>query len=399
MELIQKFLNTTPGSEPFALLVAGPESDRQSRIKGYIAQAEVGTRGLACPFAKSDPGTYMSIDACKATEGFKEPRLLFEHIWRKHTRFFRCGFCPLRWSISTSRKEVKEKKADHWKSCDGKLRGLLHPDDPDESRVELLDWKQQELFEKIRSMRDVEAKLEALYKACRKPVPETYRWSTPPPPGDDATAALPTVQPQTTYETGPRTTTHPNQQSVSVSGGFLDGFVRPPSETSYQPEERATAINVSKASAALQARDSLQVSGADRPRDADSGYDSMPKNKGDADDISHADILSATSETYWTHVHHHEARSYAMGGSHVSAVTSGHVANDDNFRSIHEHGAPHGSFQGFDDTSHLLCDAAGSSTRDLLGLALPNPGTDNAEEPLNLWAYTNLDAEFSEFTG
>ncbi|KAK7716231.1 hypothetical protein SLS64_003383 [Diaporthe eres] len=262
--------------------------------------------------------------------------------------------------ISTSRKEVKEKKADHWKSCDGKLRGLLHPDDPDESRVELLDWKQQELFEKIRSMRDVEAKLEALYKACRKPVPETY---------------------------------------LSVSGGFLDGFVRPPSETSYQPEERATAINVSKASAALQARDSLQVSGADRPRDADSGYDSMPKNKGDADDISHADILSATSETYWTHVHHHEARSYAMGGSHVSAVTSGHVANDDNFRSIHEHGAPHGSFQGFDDTSHLLCDAAGSSTRDLLGLALPNPGTDNAEEPLNLWAYTNLDAEFSEFTG
>lgn len=37
---IQKFLNTTPGSEPFALLVAGPESDRQSRIKGYIAQFE-----------------------------------------------------------------------------------------------------------------------------------------------------------------------------------------------------------------------------------------------------------------------------------------------------------------------------------------------------------------------
>lgn len=56
---------------------------------------------------------------------------------------------------------------------------MLHFDGPDESRIELLDWKQQELFEKIRSMRDVEAKLEALYKACRKPVPETYRWSTP----------------------------------------------------------------------------------------------------------------------------------------------------------------------------------------------------------------------------
>lgn len=212
----------------------------------------------------------------------------------------------------------------------------------------------------------------------------------------DATVAVPAVQPEMTYEPRPRTTTHPDQQSVSISGGFLDGFVRPPSEIPNQPEERATAINVSKASAALQARDSLQVSGADRPRDADSGYDSMPKNKGDSGDTSHADILS---ETYWTHVHHREVRSYTMSGSHVSAVASGHVANDNNFSSIHEHGGPHGSFQGFDDASPLLCDAAGSSTRDLLGLALPNPGTDNAEEPLNIWAYTNLDAEFSEFTG
>lgn len=34
---IEKFLNTTPGSEPFNLAV-GPQTDRQSRIKGYIAQ-------------------------------------------------------------------------------------------------------------------------------------------------------------------------------------------------------------------------------------------------------------------------------------------------------------------------------------------------------------------------
>lgn len=36
---IQKFLNTTPGSEPFPLAVA-PQTDRQSRLKGYIAQFE-----------------------------------------------------------------------------------------------------------------------------------------------------------------------------------------------------------------------------------------------------------------------------------------------------------------------------------------------------------------------
>lgn len=77
-----------------------------------------------------------------------------------------------------SRKKVQEKKEEHWKSCEGKRRGVLYFNGPDEARTEFLDWKQQELFERIRSMRDVEAKLEALYKACRKPVPDTYRWST-----------------------------------------------------------------------------------------------------------------------------------------------------------------------------------------------------------------------------
>ena len=39
-------------------------------------RAEVSIRGLACPFAKSDPETYMSMNACRTTEGFKELREL-----------------------------------------------------------------------------------------------------------------------------------------------------------------------------------------------------------------------------------------------------------------------------------------------------------------------------------
>lgn len=39
-------------------------------------RAEVGTNGLACPFAKSDAERYMNIVVCKPSEGFKEPRLL-----------------------------------------------------------------------------------------------------------------------------------------------------------------------------------------------------------------------------------------------------------------------------------------------------------------------------------
>lgn len=51
-------------------------SGRQHAAQEPYNRAEVGIRGLACPFAKSDPQTYMSIDACKPHEGFKEPRLL-----------------------------------------------------------------------------------------------------------------------------------------------------------------------------------------------------------------------------------------------------------------------------------------------------------------------------------
>lgn len=35
---IQKFLSTTPGGEPFPLAAVGPQTDRQSRLRGYIAQ-------------------------------------------------------------------------------------------------------------------------------------------------------------------------------------------------------------------------------------------------------------------------------------------------------------------------------------------------------------------------
>lgn len=57
---------------------------------------------------------------------------------------------------------------------------MLHFDEADEGNNDLLDWKQQELFEKIKSIRDVGAKLKALYEACGKPVPRTYCSSNPP---------------------------------------------------------------------------------------------------------------------------------------------------------------------------------------------------------------------------
>jgi hypothetical protein len=44
-------------------------------------RVEVSINGLACPFAKSDPEMYMRHDACRATEGFKELRVLRYLRW------------------------------------------------------------------------------------------------------------------------------------------------------------------------------------------------------------------------------------------------------------------------------------------------------------------------------
>lgn len=81
-----------------------------------------------------------------------------------------------------SRAKVTQEKDEHWKTCEGKRRKRLYFDGSDEYRMELLDWKQQERFEKVKSIRDLKAKLEALYEACGKPEPKTFCWSTPPLP-------------------------------------------------------------------------------------------------------------------------------------------------------------------------------------------------------------------------
>lgn len=44
--------------------------------RDQYTKAEVAARGLACPFAKSSPEAYATVDVCRPDEGFKETRLL-----------------------------------------------------------------------------------------------------------------------------------------------------------------------------------------------------------------------------------------------------------------------------------------------------------------------------------
>lgn len=56
------------------------EGGRRGKQRWLRYKAKVSGRGLACPFAKSDPNKYMSMDVCEPTEGFKDPRLLL-YVW------------------------------------------------------------------------------------------------------------------------------------------------------------------------------------------------------------------------------------------------------------------------------------------------------------------------------
>lgn len=115
-----------------------------------------------------------------AKECLADQRSCSEHIWRKHTPFYRCGFCPHKWSISTARGKVTQNKKQHWETCEGKRRGMSYFERYDEDGTELLDADQQRLFAEIKSMRGNDRKLEALYEACGKPPPDTFCWSCPP---------------------------------------------------------------------------------------------------------------------------------------------------------------------------------------------------------------------------
>lgn len=112
--------------------------------------------------------------------------LCSEHIWRKHTPFYRCGFCPSRWSISTARGKVTQKKAQHWETCKGKRRGTPYFARYDEDGTELLGADQQRRFAETKSIRRNDDKLKALYEACGKPPPDSYCWSTTHTPGPAA---------------------------------------------------------------------------------------------------------------------------------------------------------------------------------------------------------------------
>lgn len=108
----------------------------------------------------------------------------------------------------------------------------------------------------------------------------------------------------------------------------------------------------------------------------------MPKDKRDTDDSFYASRLPAQPGTYWVH-DTHDPRPYELGGDHVVTATPGHITNDDDFSSIHDH-MVHGCFGGYDATDPLL--------------TLSHPGPQTTEEPLNL-DYIDFDADLLEFPG
>ena len=191
------------------------------------------------------------------------------------------------------------------------------------------------------------------------------------------------MQPQMPY--GPA-----GEQPARNGGGFLDGFVPPPSEIPRPPRKRTTIINVSKANAVLQAGDSSEVSGANRSKDQDSGYASGPRNQGDTDDFPPTNGLPPQPRAFWL---------YEGRDNRVATAGPGRLTNDeDSFASIHDH-AGHGDFRAYQHIDPVLYGDASSLSRrndSLIDLDLSNTRAVNAGEPLNPLDFTDLEAEFWE---
>ncbi|KAG8170078.1 hypothetical protein KVR01_000823 [Diaporthe batatas] len=316
---------------------------------------------LACPFAKSDPERYTSAAASTCRAGFKELRGLPEHIWRKHTSFFRCGFCPATWNISFARREVTKMKEQHWATCEGKRHGTPYLYESGRDDMELLDWDQQRRFELTKSIKNNDDKLKALYDACDKPLPDSY------------------------YITD-------NQPDPE----FWRGFTQPSAEGQYlQPGSRTTARNVSRRDAQA-THDNCEVSGANMPPDAksaDSGYVSNyspanghPFQQQQQQQQQHEDMC------FWP-----PASSHGDGGA-APAVTpgSGEIRLDidlypelECFR-----------YSVVDTSSYDSAGLSPSHSRHqaLLGLDPPGPGEADFVDPM-LWGVNNFEVELLEHPG
>lgn len=180
------------------------------------------------------------------------------------------------------------------------------------------------------------------------------------------------MQPQVTYRTD---TTKPVPQPGGHRGDLFTGFVQPPPESHHRrPRRRTTADNMSRANAQAP-RGSYEVSGAHRPHDTDSGYGSMPSNDRDVAQQP-ADVF------FWDHVN----------SDPTMTTCSGEITLENHLhRDCFEY--------SFVDPS--LYDGASSSNRGdsdgsqaLLGLTLPGPA-----EPVDMWAFPNIDADLSEYSG
>lgn len=98
-----------------------------------------------------------------------------EHIWRFHSPKYRCEYCGYRWTAVKNRTVVQGLRDAHIPGCREQNGGTLRPCEPTD--LELLSEAQQSDFEKVLKIRDIGKKFAALYRACGKPEPETYRAS------------------------------------------------------------------------------------------------------------------------------------------------------------------------------------------------------------------------------
>lgn len=223
-----------------------------------------------------------------------------------------------------SRADVRRHRDAHIPGCRKQYGGTLRLCEPTD--LEILSQAQQSEFEKVVKIRNIEKKFAALYRACGKPEPETYRaslvlWSfdlfhTVPPflplfpywhkPSPSPSPVVPRstfLGPYRTYRSANPAGLIVNNNSTDVkalagpsqiptnSSSFLDGFSRPDADTDSTTQQSQTALSQTQlehnyrqsqtadgADPTLSCADNLQV-------DQDSAYHSRDHDEPDFEQL------------------------------------------------------------------------------------------------------------------
>lgn len=220
------------------------------------------TNGLACPYCKSSPERYRESKYCHPESGWPNLGRTIEHVKRYHTPSYTCTHCGHRWVASYfNDKTLPPVRTAHLEKCMPAHGGL--PRVPGADEPEIMTEKGEEIFRRMKQIRgNNEKKLDKLYEACGKDLPDTYH-----------------VRSLEDHSIQSQLHDFPMPVRTGSNSTLLDGFTQPDLDPTLGPPRTLSWEQRNQNTACIQSQQAqstvvVVASGADAAREQrDSGYE------------------------------------------------------------------------------------------------------------------------------